>query len=255
MPNSPRSDRSGRWPLYREAVRAALLGLAVNFVLGVVKLVAGLATGVFALVADAVNSLGDVVTTLVVLYAFYIAQKPPTAEHPYGHSRAEAIAGSNVAVLLFISALGIGWEAIHQMSHVHPAPPLWTLGIAAANAIIKECLYRYKLAVGQRTGSSALVANAWDHRSDALCATAVFVGLGLVWWGGPSFVAADEIAALVVVGAILWSSVGLFRSSAYELMDVQAEDGLVEKIRATAAATPGVANVEKLLVRKSGLEY
>lgn len=241
--------------LYRDATRAALLGLVVNLVLGVVKLVGGLVSGSFALISDAVNSLGDVFTSLVVLFAFRFAQRPPDLEHPYGHTRAEAIAASNVALLIIVSALVVAWEAVQRMGDQHGIPPMWTLWIAGGNAVIKEGLYRYKAHVGQRIGSSALIAHAWDHRSDALCSLAVLVGLSVIRVGGPAFIYADEVAALVVVIAIIWSGLRVFRHSASELMDLQAHPDLVECVRREAESVPNVCGVEKLWLRKSGLEY
>ena len=153
--------------LYRQAIRASALGLAVNLALGAIKLFAGFAGHSFALLTDAVNSLGDSLTSVVVLIGLHIAQRPADAEHPYGHTRAEAIAASNVALLIILSALVLGWEALHRFTGVHDVPPVWTLWIAGSNVLIKEALYRYKRRVAARTGSMALVANAWDHRSDA----------------------------------------------------------------------------------------
>lgn len=241
--------------IYRDAMRATALGLAINLALGVVKLVGGIVGDAFALVSDSVNSLGDVVTSTVVLGALWIAQRPPDDEHPYGHTRAEAIAGSNVALLVIASALVVAYQALARLGAPHDAPPVWTLWIAGSNVVIKEGLYRYKLRVGRRTQSSAIIAHAWDHRADALSALAVLVGLGLVRVGGPAWLIADELAALVVAGAIIWSGAMLFRSSVMELMDVQAAEPLVSQVRATAAGVAGVADVEKLWLRKTGLEY
>jgi cation diffusion facilitator family transporter len=137
----------------------------------------------------------------------------------------------------------------------HDLPPAWTLWIAGLNVAIKESLYQYKARVGRRTGSTALIANAWDHRSDALCALAVLVGLGVVRWGGSRFISADEVAALVVVAVIVWAGTSLLRNSAHELMDVQAAEPFVQSLRRTAASVAGVSGVEKLWARKSGLEY
>lgn len=232
-----------------------MLGLVVNLALGVVKLVGGLVGSSFALVSDAVNSLGDALTSVVVVGALWYAQRPADEEHPYGHTRAEAVAASNIAVVIILSALFVGWQALTRIAGHHEVPPVWTLWIAAANVVIKEGLYRYKVRVGKTTGSAAIVANAWDHRSDALCSLAVFVGLGIVRWAGPDYIWADEAAALVVVAAILISGVKLFRSSTSELLDPQADEQLVEQIRATAEQTPGVSQVEKLWVRKTGMEY
>lgn len=241
--------------LYGKAIRAACLGVFVNLALGVIKLVGGLLANSFALISDAINSMGDAVTSVVVVAALFIAQRPADDEHPYGHTRAEAIAATNVALLIMLSALYIGWEAIQRLFSWHEIPPLWTLAIAGGNVILKEGLYWYKMRVAKETGSAALVANAWDHRSDALCSLAVLTGLALVRWGGEDFLWADEVAALVVVLAILWSSLELFRNSASELMDVQANEELVKEIRGIAEAVPAVCAVEKLWVRKTGLEY
>jgi cation diffusion facilitator family transporter len=240
---------------YRIVTRAAVLGLVVNLALGVVKLVGGIVGNSFALIADAVNSIGDVVTTVVVLFALRVAQRPADAEHPYGHTRAEGIAASNVALLVVISALFVGWEAIQRLTAQHDIPPAWTLWIAGANVLIKEGLYQYKVRVGRRTGSAAIIANAWDHRSDAFCSFAVLIGLGAIRLGGPQYIWADEVASLVVVAAIVWSGTQLFRSSASELMDVQANSEFVNEIRASAMSVTGVKNVETLWVRKSGLEF
>ncbi len=241
--------------VYREVSRAALVGLVINLLLGLVKLLGGLVGDSFALVSDAVNSLGDVFTSAVVLFALQVAQRPPDQEHPYGHTRAEAIAASNVALLIILSALWVGWEAVHRLNAQHQVPPAWTLWIAGANVVIKEGLYQYKARVGKRTGSAAILANAWDHRSDALCALAVLIGLGIVRWGGPDFISADELASLVVVAAIVWSGVSLFHKSVHELMDVQAEADFVLAVRRSAQGVPGVQGVEKLWIRKSGLEF
>jgi cation diffusion facilitator family transporter len=243
--------------LYREAVRATALGLAINLGLGVAKLAGGLVGGSLALVSDAVNSLGDVFTSAAILLAFRVAQKPADAEHPYGHTRAEAIAGSNVAVLVIVSALMVGWETIRSfpVEETHQAPPLWTLAVAGVNVVVKEALYHYKIRLGRRLGSSALIANAWDHRSDAFSALAVLIGLTLVRVGGPRLLFMDGVSALIVVGVILVSAARLLLASAQELMDAQADQPLVDEIRAFASGSPGVRQVDKLWVRKTGLEY
>jgi len=241
--------------VYREVIQAAYLGLVVNFLLGVVKLTAGIVGSSFALIADAVNSIGDVVSTVVTLFALKIAQQPADAEHPYGHSRAEAVAATNVALLIIISALIVGWEAIQRIDTQHSIPAAWTLWIAGLNVVIKEGLYQYKVRVGRRTNSAAIIANAWDHRSDALCSLAVLVGLAAIRLGGESWMAADELASLIVAAAIIGSGIHLFRSGAHELMDAQADAEFRNHIRSEALQVAGVEDVETLWVRKSGLEF
>lgn len=241
--------------IYRDVTGAAALGLGINLLLAAMKMAGGIVGHSFALIADGFNSLSDAVTSVVVLFALWFAQRPADAEHPYGHTRAESIAASNVALIIILTALGLGWKAIQRTGMLHPMPPLWTLWLAGSNALIKEGLYQYKLRVGRRTGSTAIIANAWDHRSDALCSLAVLLGLAVTRWGGEPFLWADALAAVVVVAAIFWSGCKLFRTSASELMDVQADADLVQRIRAMAITVAGVRGVETLWVRKSGLEY
>jgi cation diffusion facilitator family transporter len=240
--------------MYRSATRTAAAGLAINLALGAVKLVGGIVGQSFALISDAVNSLGDSLGSVIVLFAMRVAQKPPDPDHPYGHTRAEAVAGLSVAWVIAFSAVAVGWEAVTHMFDRHSPPAAWTLWIAAVNVVIKEVLYRVNKSIGERIGSQSLVANAWDHRSDALCSLAVVIGIAAVRWGGERFIWADEVAALVVVAAILWSASRLLRTSAAELMDQQADDEMVDAIRQAALRVPGVRAVEKLRVRRSGME-
>ena len=251
-----RREQPAKYHLYREVVQATWLGLVVNLALGCAKLVGGLVGQSYALISDAVNSLGDVFTSVGVLLAFRVAQKPADAEHPYGHTRAEAIAGSNIAILVGVSALLVGLEAIRGVSHhPHEIPPVWTLAIAGANVLIKEALYQYQTRLGRRAGSSAIIANAWDHRADALRALAVLASLAIVRLGGPSLLAIDEVAALFVVAIIVTSAARLHWASVQELMDAQADGVFVNEIRGAATMVKGVKKVDKLRVRKSGLEY
>ena len=241
--------------LYRDAARAIWLGLAVNAVLAVTKVIAGAVTGSLALIADAVNSVGDCFTSIAVLYAFRIAQRPPDPEHPYGHSRAEGVAATNMSLLVFLSAMWVGIEALRGFSIPHQVPPTWVLWVAGGNFLIKESLFHYKRRVAARTGSSAVIANAWDHRGDALCSLAVLVGLSAVIAGGESFRWADDAAAIAVAILVCVSAVLVFRHSASDLLDSQADPEMVNRVRETAASVAGVAQIEKLLIRKSGLEH
>lgn len=242
-------------PVYARAEQGALIGLVANFLLAAAKLAGGIFGHSFALLADAVNSLGDTITSLVVLGALRIAQRPPDAEHPYGHSRIEAAAGAGVSVVLLSSAGAIAWEAIQRLGSDHPIPSGWTLWVAGGTVILKESLYQYKSRLGRKAGSRALLANAWDHRSDALAALAVLVGLAAVRFGGERYQDADELAAIVVVAVILWGGVKLLKGTVHELMDAQAEPAYVERVRRAAHAVSQVHGVEKLFVRKTGLEY
>ncbi len=240
---------------YREAMMATAVGLIVNFAVGLVKLVGGIVGQSFALIADSINSLGDTVASVVTIAALWFAQVPPDDEHPYGHTRAESVAGLFIALLIIASGFFVSWEALARLGDEHVIPPIWTLWIAGGNVVVKEGLFWFNRQVGRRTGSSAILANAWDHRTDALCSLAVLVGLGVIFAGGPRWIWADELAALVVAAVILVSGTRLLLNSMHELLDPQADEDFVREIRAFAAAVPGVMAVEKLWVRKTGIEY
>jgi cation diffusion facilitator family transporter len=241
--------------LYRTSRRVAFWGIVASLCLGLVKLLGGLFGHSFALVSDAVHSLGDAVTSSAVLGALIVSQRPPDPDHPYGYTRAETAAGSSTALLLILSALVVAWQALASFTQEYEPPEGYTLVIAAFSAVLKEGLYRYNSRVARRVGSSALKASAWDHRLDALSSLAVLGGVALAKWGGPRYHLADHAAALVVAVIILWVGAKLFWDNLHELMDQQADPQLVERVRTEARSVPGVMGVEKLLMRKTGLEY
>jgi cation diffusion facilitator family transporter len=239
--------------LYRQGRRAAIWAIGINIALGMAKLAGGLFGHSVALISDAVHSLGDALTSGAVFVALLWSQQPADREHPYGHTRAEAVAGSNVALLLILSAIWVGWESLSTLAEPSPSPEAYTLAIAAGSFLLMEGLWRYETWVARRTGSTALRATAWDHRLDALGSLAVLGGLALA--RGFGWHAADHVAAVVVALIIFGAGAHLFWVSVQELMDRQAEPEVLQRVRQEAGAVPGVVRVEKLLVRKTGLEY
>lgn len=241
--------------LYGQGRRAAFWGVAVTLTLGAAKLAGGTLGHSVALLSDAVHSLGDALASAAVWGALLWAQQPADREHPYGHARAEAVAGCNVALLLVLSGLWVGWEALSTINVPAPPPAVYTLAIAAASVLLNELLFRYSRRVAQRTGSRAVLAAAWDQRLDAFSSLAVLAALALVRWGGPAWRAADHVAALLVAVVIVWAGSSLFWGGLHELMDRQADPDTLATVRREAEVVPGVRGVEKLLVRKAGLEY
>jgi cation diffusion facilitator family transporter len=241
--------------LYREARRAAAWGIAVSLGLGLMKLLGGLFGGSLALQTDAVHSLVDAIISGTLLGALTVAERPADPEHPYGHTRVEAVAGLSIALILVLLALGIGWEALRTLSSRRDAPEPYTLAIALVGIAIQEALYRRAIRAARRTGSGALAATAWDYRLDAIGSLVVLAGVALATWGGPRWLWADNAAAAVAAATILWVAVGLFRDNAEELIDRQADPALLDAVRREALAVPGVRGVETLRVRKAGLEY
>lgn len=246
---------AARLTLYRQARAAATWGIAVSLGLGLIKLLGGLLGHSLALVSDAAHSLVDATVSTGLVGALLFAQKPPDREHPYGHSRFEAVAGAAMALLLLGLALGIAHEALGEAVGSRPIPAWYTAGIGLVASLIQEMLFRYARRVALRTNSAALLATAWDYRLDSLGGIAVVLGVVLVRWGGPAWAWADRAAALFVAGAVLWVGATLLWSNVQDLMDRQADPELVARIRACVLDAEGVYGVETLRVRKVGLEY
>ena len=241
--------------LYQQGRRAAVWGLTVSLGLGAAKLAGGLMGGSVALVSDAAHSLVDAVISTVLLFALKIAQRPADPEHPYGHGRVESLAGQAVAIVLIVLAIGIGWTAIQGLSRPYVAPEAFTLVIAAGGSALQELLYRSTSRVARESGSAALLAMAWDYRLDALGSVAVLFGVAAARWGGPAWHWADHAAAIAVASTIFWVGAGLLWENMQGLMDRQAGPDLLGSVRREALEVAGVRDVEKLRVRKAGLEY
>jgi cation diffusion facilitator family transporter len=241
--------------LYRQGRTAAAWGLAISVLLGSGKLVGGLAGNSFALLADAAHSLVDATISAALIGALIFAQRPPDREHPYGHTRIEAVVATCVALFLMLCALAIAWEASASLGRHREPVASFTLVIATAGALVQEGLYRYVSRVGRRTGSRALQATAWDYRIDALGSLVVLLGVGLAKWGGPAWHWADHAAAIAVAAMILWVGGGLFTENVQYLIDRQADPEVLQAVRREALGVPGVLGVETLRVRQTGLEY
>jgi cation diffusion facilitator family transporter len=239
---------------YQRGLRISVMGLLVNAGLGVVKLLGGLLGNSTALVADAIESLADVVSSLVVLSGLQIARQPPDEHHPYGHGRAESLAALVVAVMLFGAAIAVAVQAISGTIDPGGLPATFTLWVLIGVILVKETMYRLARRTARATGSSLVLTDAWHHRSDALTSVAAAVGIGIALWGGERYAAADDWAALVAAGAIFINAIRLVVPPLQELMD-RGQPEVVEQVRRVALTVPGVFGVEKTFARKSGLHY
>ena len=222
--------------LYRQARKGATWGIAVSLGLGLAKLLGGVFGHSLALVSDAAHSLVDAALSAALLGALLVAQRPPDREHPYGHARFEAVAGSGVALLLIALALGIAREAFTTIGEARILPAAYTLMIALAGSVIQEALYRQTRRIARETGSAALLAAAWDYRLDALGSVAVVLGVAAARWGGPSWRWADHAAAVVVASGVFWVGVSLLWGNIQDLMDRQADPELLDCRPPRAAA-------------------
>jgi len=254
-PEANRADGAEHARHYARGMRSSMVGLSVNLLLATGKLIAGVAGTSYALIADAIESLGDSLGSIIVWRGLKIAQRPPDPEHPYGHGKAEPIAGALVAVMLVGAGIGIAVEAAREIAAPHRAPQPFTLAVVLGVVLVKELLFRFVHRVGHETGSNALRADAWHHRSDAITSAAAAIGIAIALVGGPGWERADAWAALFASGIILWNGARVLRPSVEELMDRSAGSELVEETTRVAESCAGVYKVEKLLIRKMGLYY
>lgn len=246
---------SARVQRVRAARRAAVIGIAVNGVLALAKGAAGVLGNAYVLVADAIESLTDVGSSLIVWLGLRVASQPPNAKYPYGRGRAETLSAIIVAAMLFSAAGLIAIQSVHQIRTPHQAPAAFTLIVLVAVVVIKESLFRFVLTVGEGVQSTAIRADAWHHRSDAITSAAAFIGICIALWGGPGYEVADDWAALLASGIILINGYSILRPALGEILDRAPDTGIEEEVRRLAESVPGVQGTHKCLVRKLGLDF
>ncbi len=260
---SPR-DRTRR-PRYSSNVKDgelkanAILGLLASLVLALAKFLAGVFGHSSALVADAVESLADTVGSIVVWQGLRLAAKPADEDHPYGYGKAEALAALIVGFLLLLAAAGIVYKAFLEVLTVHSPPATWTLWVLISVVVVKEALYRRVIRAAKEQASDAARADAWHHRSDAITSAAALIGVAVAiygprWFGIPRLVLADEAAAMVASGLIVFTAISIMRDPLGELLDKTSKETAAQ-VRAVASGIEGVVEVEKLFARKSGRGY
>ena len=239
---------------YDHSQRVSAIGLFVNAALGIVKLLGGLLGNSAALVADAVESLADVISSMVAWGGLWIARQPPDEHHPYGHGRAESLAALIVSLLLFGAGASVAVQSISGLLKPSEVPATFTLWIIIAVIVIKESMYQIALHAARKTGSSLMKADAWHHRSDALTSVAALIGIAMAVIGGQRYAAADEWAALAAAAMILFNAWRVSKIPLNELMDREQPE-LISAVRQAAETVPGIAAIEKILARKSGLSF
>src|SRR5689334_7128471 len=227
--------------------------MLVNAVLVLVKLIAGIVGHANALVADAVESSADIFSSIIVWMGLSIAAKPADEDHPYGHGKAEPLAAAVVSLMLLCAAVGISIMSIREIITPHHLPSAWTLFVAAGVILTKEAMYRRVSRVGKEVGSTAVVADAWHHRADAISSLAAFVGISIALWRG--WPAADDWAALVAALVVAVNGVRTLRPAISGLMDEAPDRAVSERAMNAALTVRGVRHVENLNVRSSGLGF
>ena len=237
----------------RSAIRRVTFwGLAANLGLSAAKFVFGLVGGSQALVADAVHSLSDSVTDVAVLVGVAYWKAPADEQHPYGHARIETMITAMIGITLAAVGIGIGYHAIAGINEKDVTQPEWiTLGVACLSIAVKEALYQWNIRVGRRVRSTALLANAWHHRSDALSSVPVAVAVlaTRIW---PSWRFLDQIGAVIVCVLIVHAAWKIGWPALRQLSDVGAAEEHRRVILQLAQQTQGVLAVHALRTRYLG---
>lgn len=230
-----------------------LVGLATNIVLAIFKLLAGIFGFSYAMIADSIHSFSDCFATGTVYVGIRIGEKPPDKSHPYGHANAEIIAAFLVALIILATGVYVGVSSIQLIAHKHfETPATIALVAAAASIVIKEALFRYTLKIGKKNNSPAVVANAWDHRSDAYSSVAALVGI-LGARLGVQYL--DPVAGLVVSACIIKMSLSLLRPNIGVLMDESPSSAVLDKIKTTALKVEGVKAVDSIRAHRLGPSF
>jgi cation diffusion facilitator family transporter len=238
-----------------KAIRTVYLSIAGNLVLAIVKGVTGIIGNSYALVADAIESTTDVFSSILVLFGIKYAAKPADENHPYGHGKAEALITFAVVGFLIVSATIIATESVHNIRTPHKAPEWYTILVLGVIVIFKEVSYRVVNKRGKEVNSSSIQADAWHHRSDAITSLMALIGISIALIMGDGYETADDWAALLASGFILFNAYLIFRPALGEIMDEHLHDHLIELIRTQTSEVEGVVNTEKCFIRKTGMWY
>ena len=244
----------------KEIYKVTLVGGAVNVVLLVFKFVAGIMGHSAAMVADAVHSLSDFVTDIIVLAFVHISGKPEDKSHDYGHGKYETLATTIIGVALLVVAVGIvysgavkiaAWLGGQQLE----APGLLALLAALLSIVLKEGVYQYSMVKARQLKSQAVEANAWHHRSDALSSIGTAVGIGGAIFLGQRWTVLDPVASVIVGAFIVKVAADLLRSGIGDLMEQSLPDAVEDEILRLAASVPGVSMPHDLRTRRIGNHY
>ncbi|HEY9382133.1 MAG TPA: cation diffusion facilitator family transporter [Gemmatimonadales bacterium] len=236
-------------------IQLARTGLITNGLLALVKLLAGILGHSYALIADAVESVADIFSSLVVWGGLRLSSRNADERFPFGYGKAESVSSAIVGLMLVGAALGIAIEAVREILIPHHTPAPFTLIVLVAVVAIKEMLFRRVSRGAQELGSQAVAADAWHHRADAITSSAAFVGISIALIGGPGWEAADDWAALLASTIILYNGAQIIRPALAELMDQSPEEEVFRSVEAAAREVRGVLATEKLRIRKSGPKY
>ena len=241
----------------REIYKVTLWGSVVNFILLVLKFFAGIIGHSSAMIADAVHSLSDFITDLIVIFFVKIAGMPQDEDHDYGHGKYETLATAIIGIILLFVGIGIFFNSANCIIDVIKgnsleAPSILALIAAIISIISKEIVYQYTVYKGKKLNSKAVIANAWHHRSDAFSSIGTMIGIGGAIFLGAKWRVLDPIAALIVSGFIIKVSFDLIKPCIDELLEKSLPKETEDKILTIIMSYPEVNSPHNLRTRRIG---
>ena len=241
----------------QKAEKVTWTGLFVNIILSVGKVLAGVWGKSSAMIADGIHSLSDLITDVIVLVFFRIAEAEKDDEHPYGHGKFETFSTFLIALILFFVGLGIFYTGTTKIISVIqgaslPQPHILTLWAALISIVSKEGLFQYTKSVGKQINSQALIANAWHHRSDAFSSIGVAVGIAGAIFLGNAWVILDPIAGVIVSFFIMKMALQISLPSVQELMEASLPKETIQQIETLVMEDERIKSFHKLRTRKIG---
>ena len=244
-------------PRDRRIYRITLAGSIVNIVLLVFKFIAGILGHSAAMIADAIHSLSDFLTDIIVIVFVRLSSKPADHDHDYGHGKYETLATSVIGMALAVVAVMLGWDGIEKIIYVMQGNQLESPGIIALWAailsiVLKEWIFRATRKVAKEENSKALEANAWHHRSDAMSSIGTAIGIGGAVMLGDSWAILDPIAAIVGCILIIVTAFKIIRQASGELLEESLPKEIEDKIEQIAYQDPLVSDIHKLHTRRIG---
>ena len=236
----------------QEAIKISRISILVNLLLSAGKLAAGLLAHSGAMISDAVHSASDVFSTLVVIVGVKLSGKDSDREHPYGHERMECVAAILLSGILLATGLVIGWEGIQKILSERAelqAPGILAAAAALVSILVKELLFRYVRGFARKLDSTALMAEAWHHRSDALSSIGALAGILGARAGFPVL---DPLASVVICVFIAKAAADIFRDAVDKMVDHSCDEETEDQIRLCAVEQPEVERIDLLKTREFG---
>lgn len=235
------------------AIKVSVTSLIVNFILSIFKLVAGVVASSGAMISDAIHSASDVFSTIIVMIGIKMSVKEPDKEHPYGHERIESVAAIVLATILFLTAIGIGQSGVNKIISGNfeniETPGVLALIAAIISLVVKEAMYWYTKINAKKINSTALMADAWHHRSDALSSVGAFIGILGARMG---LVILDPIASIVICLFIVKVAYDIFKDAIDKMVDKSCDEKTEQDIFDLALKQNGVIDIHQLRTRMFG---